>query len=130
MIPNILDFLKNVVQIIKIKWSSVLKRYILKTNSSKITFSVSYFNFHAYRQERLDSRRVHRELREAFFLENREVPILQKPSGLWPFIAPTGLELFVCSGYSRNKQKISLCDLRHLCERQAKNLFLVTHFIR
>jgi hypothetical protein len=80
--------------------------YILKANSSKITFTVAYFNFHAYRQERLHSRRVHRELRETFFLENREVPILQKPSGLWPFIAQTGLELFVCSGYSPEQTKI------------------------
>jgi len=80
-------------------------RNIFKANFPKITFSISYFNLHAYRQERLHSRRVHRELRETFFLENREVPILQKPSGLWPFIAPTGLELFVCSGYPPEQTK-------------------------
>lgn len=80
-------------------------RNILKANLAKITFSVSCCNFQAYHQERLDSRRVHRELRDTSVLENREMPILQKPSCLWPFIAPTGLELFVWSGYSPEQTK-------------------------
>ena len=46
--------------------------------------------------------RVHRG--EGFFLENWEVPILQKFSGLRPCIAPTGLDAF-CLSVPPDKQK-------------------------
>jgi hypothetical protein len=50
-----------------------------------------------------------------FLIENREMPILDKPSGLRPINRLKGRKLFVCSGVAGTNKKLIhlfLCDLR------------------